>query len=163
MQTKSKLASYSGARETKAESSRKPTTNRRPIQVRSVVVAQEPQAPQTKPLPPRLKTDLEPQVNLNKKAAASNGQAVPCEPITSVEAKIDVGFGNALFIRGQGQGLSWDKGLPLNSVDAMTWKWSTREAKDRLSFKLLVNDQVWAKGDDVVVEAGNSIQLTPGF
>ena len=120
-------------------------------------------SPPTKSLSVRFETELNPQCNPSTTTAATNGQAGSCEPVTSVEAKIDVGFGNALFIRGQGQGLSWDKGLPLNPVDARTWKWSTREAKGRLSFKLLVNDQVWAKGDDVVVEAGHSLRLTPGF
>jgi hypothetical protein len=30
-------------------------------------------------------------------------------------------------------------------------------------FKLLLNDQVWAKGEDVVVEAGRKIEVVPFF
>jgi hypothetical protein len=30
-------------------------------------------------------------------------------------------------------------------------------------FKLLLNDQVWAKGEDVVVEAGRKIEVVPVF
>jgi len=83
--------------------------------------------------------------------------------LTMVKARVDVGLGNNLFIRGQGNGLSWDKGLPLECADATTWIWSTREAKNKMHFKLLLNDQVWAKGGDIVVEAGAEIEITPEF
>jgi hypothetical protein len=36
--------------------------------------------------------------------------AKPKAPAVTITAKIDVGFGNALFIRGSGAGLSWSKG-----------------------------------------------------
>ncbi len=85
------------------------------------------------------------------------------DPITLVEAKIDVGLGNAVFIRGQGDGLSWDAGQPLTCRDASTWVWSSKQAKDSLTFKLLLNDQIWAHGEDVVVQAGSRIELAPRF
>jgi hypothetical protein len=91
------------------------------------------------------------------------GVQAPIEKITTIQAKTDVGFGNSLFIRGQGEGLSWDKGLPLSCVDGSAWVWSTRQAKDKVVFKLLLNDQVWAKGEDVVVEAGRKIEVVPVF
>ena len=87
----------------------------------------------------------------------------PTAPTTIIQAKTDVGFGNSLFIRGQGDGLSWDKGLPLSCVDGSAWVWSTTGAKGKVVFKLLLNDQVWAKGEDVVVEAGRKIEIVPVF
>jgi hypothetical protein len=162
MQTKSKQRSHKGALEIKFESPFKSTTSHRPVRGRSVAGTKKPNSTKAKPRLQRFETDLELQISPSATTAAK-AEAGSREPLTRVEAKIDVGFGNALFIRGQGQGLSWDKGLPLSTVDATTWKWSTTEAKDQLSFKLLVNDQVWAKGDDVVVEAGKSIQLAPVF
>jgi hypothetical protein len=89
--------------------------------------------------------------------------AEPSKQVTTVEARVDVGYGNSLFIRGQGGGLSWDKGSPLECRNATTWLWSSGAAKDRIVFKLLLNDQVWAKGDDLVVEAGEKIEVAPGF
>ena len=80
----------------------------------------------------------------------------------TIEAKIDVGFGNRLFLRGQGAGLSWDHGIPLECVDSQTWRLVV-PAKDRLQFKLLINDTVWAKGEDVVVTPGKRVQLVPAF
>lgn len=85
------------------------------------------------------------------------------EEFTVVEAKIDVGLGNALFIRGQGDGLSWDKGKPLSCVDTSTWVWVSAQARDKIVFKLLLNDQIWAKGDDMVVKAGRKLEFTPVF
>ncbi len=87
----------------------------------------------------------------------------PVEQVTVVEAKIDVGLGNTLFIRGQGDGLSWLKGVPLNCVDANTWVWSSTHVKDKVVFKLLLNDEVWAKGEDVVAEVGRKIETVPFF
>lgn len=85
------------------------------------------------------------------------------ERVTQVEARIDVGFGNVLFIRGQGDGLSWEKGQPLQCVDGRIWTWSTTSAKDKVVFKLLLNDQTWAKGEDLVVKAGERLEVAPAF
>lgn len=85
------------------------------------------------------------------------------ERMTVVEARIDVGLGNSVFIRGQGAGLSWEKGLPLNCIDGSAWIWSTKQNQGKMVFKLLLNDQVWAKGEDVVVEAGGKIEVAPVF
>jgi hypothetical protein len=53
--------------------------------------------------------------------------------------------------------------VPLNCIDGSAWVWSTKQAKDKVVFKLLLNDQVWAKGEDVVVEAGRKIEIVPVF
>lgn len=109
-------------------------------------------------------------------AAPTNGAAAPAKvtartpkvaaPVaptsTVIEAKIDVGFGNQLFLRGQGSGLSWDRGIPLECVDSKTWR-LTVPAEEKLLFKLLLNDSVWAKGEDVVVTPGQRVEITPAF
>jgi hypothetical protein len=102
----------------------------------------------------------------HKAASAQNSPGQnpsPSEQVTVVEAKIDVGVGNMLFIRGHGDGLSWEKGLPLNCIDPTTWVWSSTQSKDAVSFKLLLNDEVWATGEDLVVEAGRKIEIVPHF
>lgn len=80
----------------------------------------------------------------------------------TIEAKIDVGFGNALYLRGEGQGLDWNHGVPLTCVDGTTWKW-TGEAKDKLKFKLLLNDAVWCQGEDIVAAPGQKLEISPAF
>jgi hypothetical protein len=96
-----------------------------------------------------------------KAAPAKTMAAKAAAPIT-IEAKIDVGFGNRLFLRGQGEGLSWDRGTPLECVDSQTWR-LTVPSRDKLQFKLLINDSVWAKGEDVVATPGKRVQLVPAF
>ncbi len=88
---------------------------------------------------------------------------MPCDPLTIVEAKLDVGLGNALYIRGQGDGLSWDKGQPLSPGFGGSWIWKTGKAKGRVLFTLLLNDRIWAKGKHVGVEAGKMIEVVPVF
>ena len=86
----------------------------------------------------------------------------PAPKVATIEAKINVGFGNNLFVRGNGPGLSWEHGTPLTCVDEQTWRW-TATVDSELTFKLLLNDSVWAKGEDVVVEPGERIELAPSF
>ncbi len=45
----------------------------------------------------------------------------PSDPLTVVEANVDVGSGNAVYIRGQGDGLSWDKGQRLRPGFGGRW------------------------------------------
>lgn len=80
----------------------------------------------------------------------------------TIEAKIDVGFGNTLYLRGEGKGLNWNQGIPLTNVDGSTWQWSG-EADEKLKVKLLLNDAVWAKGEDLVVAPGQKLQIAPAF
>jgi len=94
-------------------------------------------------------------------APAKTSIVTAAAPIT-IEAKIDVGFGNKLFARGQGAGLSWDHGIPLECLDSQTWRLIV-PAKDKLQFKLLLNDSVWAQGEDVVAAPGKKVEVTPAF
>lgn len=95
-------------------------------------------------------------------ARKGNDVAAPTK-LTEIAARVDIGLGNTLFIRGEGDGLSWEKGIPLACQDASTWVWSTRHANDKLVFKLLLNDVVWARGENLAVEAGRHIELRPQF
>jgi hypothetical protein len=96
------------------------------------------------------------------KTKVVGSKAAP-EMTTTVEAKIDVGFGNQLFIRGQGDGLSWNEGKPLRCVAADYWVWSTTSAKEKLVFKLLINDKVWSQGEDWTIRAGIRAHVVPVF
>ena len=80
----------------------------------------------------------------------------------TIEAKIDVGFGNTLYLRGQGPGLSWERGVPCECVNGNIWRWTAPRA-EKLTFKLLLNDSVWAKGADIVIGPGEKVELVPAF
>jgi hypothetical protein len=97
-----------------------------------------------------------------KSAAAAKTPIVTAAAPITIEAKIDVGFGNNLFVRGQGEGLSWERGIPLENVDSQTWRLIV-PAKDKVQFKLLINDAVWCKGEDLIAAPGKKVEVTPAF
>ena len=82
---------------------------------------------------------------------------------TSIIARVDVGFGNQLYIRGTGAGLSWEKGLPLENVSSYEWAFATTKAKSDVTFKFLINDELWAEGDNVTVAEGATSISSPVF
>ena len=84
-------------------------------------------------------------------------------PVTRICARIDVGFGNALFIRGSGAGLSWDRGQPLDCVESSTWVWTSHNKAEEITFKLLVNDQLWCRGDNLRALPGIPAEVVPSF
>jgi len=94
---------------------------------------------------------------------ASEPKPVVSDPkATTIEAKIDVGFGNTVYLRGQGPGLSWERGVPCECVDRNTWRWTAPRA-EKLTFKLLLNDSVWARGADLVIGPGERVEVVPAF
>ena len=89
-------------------------------------------------------------------AASSSKPASSRVAAAAVLAKIDVGLGNTLFIRGQGGGLSWDKGIPLTCAGTSIWSWRSDQVVEKLIFKLLLNDTLWARGDNLEAAPGGN-------
>jgi hypothetical protein len=82
---------------------------------------------------------------------------------TVITALIDVGFGNALYVRGEGAGLSWDAGVLLDCAADDQWTISLAAADKPVVFKLLINDSNWSVGPDYVAEPGKKVTVTPTF
>lgn len=98
------------------------------------------------------------------KAPAPVVKSVAPKPVvTKITAKIDIGFGNALYIRGEGAGLSWDRGLLLACVSDDHWSITLGESARPIVFKFLVNDLSWSAGEDYVVAPGSTANFTPTF
>jgi hypothetical protein len=87
----------------------------------------------------------------------------PATALTQVKAYIDVGPGNTLFVRGEGPGLSWEAGVPMQWTGDGCWAWSVETAGQEITFKVLINDQHWAWGDNLKVAAGDTASFTPAF
>ena len=83
--------------------------------------------------------------------------------VTRIHAKVDVRFGNTLFIRGEGGGLSWTIGTPMKNLAEDEWSWETKTADSGIVFKFLINDEIWANGDDLTVASGGTSISTPTF
>ena len=99
-----------------------------------------------------------------KNAPAKKQPAVTAAPpATYISAKVDIGFGNHLYVRGEGAGLSWDKGLPMDCSSNVLWNATLTGATAPIIFKVLVNDLTWSTGKDYVVEPGQSVTIAPTF
>ncbi len=68
--------------------------------------------------------------------------AVSSDGATRLLVTAYIGIGNRLFIRGDGPGLSWDKGVPLQFVSIGKWRWETSEALSPIRFRLYKNDEI---------------------
>jgi hypothetical protein len=97
-------------------------------------------------------------LDVSKKQKASS----PRKLVTTVVANIDVGWGNSLFIRGSGGTLSWEKGILMENLGADKWQWACAGGKD-FAFKFLINDQIWAKGEDMTASPGTTSIHFPSF
>jgi hypothetical protein len=85
----------------------------------------------------------------------------PCSTVVAVD--LELGPNNSVFIRGQGCGLRWDRGQPLTCLGPWRWIWSAGPSEERVEFGLLLNDQVWARGEKIVLDPGHTIEITPDF
>jgi hypothetical protein len=75
-----------------------------------------------------------------------------------------IGIGNRLFIRGEGPGLTWEKGVPLQFVSIGKWRWETTETTATVTFKLYKNDTVecTALGEQTIAP-GHLTEVTASF
>jgi len=84
---------------------------------------------------------------------------------TTIEAFIDVGFGNRLTLRGEGAAeLSWERGLTMNCLGSAEWVVSLEVDTDApLTFKFLLNDEHWSTGENYMLAPGKTGAFTPEF
>jgi len=114
----------------------------------------------TKTLTPAKKT-----AKIVKKTTARPAvkKTVPKVVVTTIAAAIDVGFGNTLYLRGEGPGLNWDEGVAMDCVADDKWSLTIAESARPIVFKFLLNDETWCAGDDFTATPGSSVTLTPEF
>jgi len=134
----------------------------------------------TDPTPPkpRKKTATEvagtkppaPKTRRTTKKPSSDAEAAAEEPgtpesitLTVVAARVDIGFGNHLYLRGSGPGLSWDVGLPMSNAGCDLWTIDLLGARTPISCKFLINDEKWSAGPDYILEPGAQLEVTPLF
>ncbi len=87
----------------------------------------------------------------------------PPRPRTVINARTDVGFGNTLFIRGDGPGLNWEKGARLDCIASDHWKIELEAGSRPVVFKLLINDEQWNSGPDYTADVSSTVTVHPEF
>jgi hypothetical protein len=98
-----------------------------------------------------------------KPATPSATVVVRAPVFTTITARIDIGFGNALYLRGEGADLSWDRGTLMNCIADNCWSLELPASSRPVIFKFLVNDLSWSAGQDYVVASGDTLAITPTF
>jgi len=102
-------------------------------------------------------------------SAASRAPAPAVKPVatkpvvTTIAANVNVGFGNSLYLRGEGTGLSWDKGILMTCVADDLWQITLGESARPFTVKFLLNDATWSAGPDYTVASGAKVTFRPGF
>jgi len=82
---------------------------------------------------------------------------------TVIEAKIDIGFGNLLYIRGDAPGLSWRRGVPMDCKGTDSWSVSMSDTNSAFEYKVLINDIHWAVGANNIAQPGVTSTTEPSF
>ena len=82
---------------------------------------------------------------------------------TTIAARVDVGFGNNLYIRGEGAGLSWDVGILMRNLSPYEWAWETKSNDKPIEYKLLINDEIWANGENQFAQSDETSITAPTF
>lgn len=104
---------------------------------------------------------------VTKKATNKTAPAKKVTPkavqLTRITARVDVGFGNQLYIRGEGGGLDWEQGIIMENISPYEWQFTTHFPSKQIEFKFLINDELWAEGGNLSVATGKSSISSPNF
>jgi len=74
-----------------------------------------------------------------------------------------IGIGNKVFVRGNGPGLKAEKGQPMEFVSIGKWLWQTSEATAPVTLQVYKNDEIEAIGDEITIDPGHHVEVTPIF
>ncbi|HTL69082.1 MAG TPA: hypothetical protein VL200_15560 [Lacunisphaera sp.] len=96
-------------------------------------------------------------------ATGSAEPAASSDGATRLLATAYIGIGNKLYIRGDGPGLSWDKGVPMQFVSIGKWGWATHDATAPVACKLYKNDETAALSGEIRLEPGKHVEITALF
>ena len=149
----------------KAEVPTKPDEKPAPAKTTAAAKPEEklaPAKPDEKPAP--AKPDEKPVPAKTTKTSVAIPKKLSNAMATVIVAKYDVGFGNKLFIRGEGAGLSWDVGVEMKNVENDVWVWTTNDHKEgQIVCKFLINDDIWSDGENLFIPPGDTHTLFPSF
>jgi hypothetical protein len=86
------------------------------------------------------------------------------QTVITIKCK-DVPDGQKIFIRGNGPGLNWEKGIPLVRIDWETWELRIAKADAEFEYKFVLNDEnsKWEEGDNHKIVPGKKEVIQPGF
>jgi hypothetical protein len=115
------------------------------------------------PAPKSRKVAKKPDDDTNLPPAPKSAPQAQAPSLTVVAARVDIGYGNHLYLRGTGPGLSWETGVPMSNAGSDLWTIDLHDASGPIYCKFLVNDERWSAGPDYIIEPGAQLEVTPLF
>ncbi len=85
------------------------------------------------------------------------------KPLHHIVALANVGWGNSVYIRGEGGNLSWDMGAPLYCVGDDRWVYAYPADSPPKAFKFTLNDTHWALGENLHPDGNEILIHIPQF
>jgi len=82
---------------------------------------------------------------------------------TTLRFRVDVGYGHAVYVRGSGYPLSWNRGEPATWEEDEVWTLRLAGVTGTLEVKALADDTTWEQGDNHQVEPGGTLEASPLF
>jgi hypothetical protein len=95
--------------------------------------------------------------------AATSAKSTTTKKGTRVVVQYDVGFKNALYIRGNSCDLTWEKGKQMKNEGPNRWVWETDKSFTNCEFKVLINDKQYECGENQRAKCGSELEYTPKF
>ena len=131
----------------------------------------KPKPEEAAPVAPAVETanSSDPDLTIADDADAAASSASPAEASASSDgatrllATAYIGIGNKLFIRGDGPGLSWEKGVPMQFVSIGKWGWATHDATAPIRAKLYKNDEITGMTGEITLGPGQHVEITALF
>jgi hypothetical protein len=110
---------------------------------------------------PAVKSTVAPKIKAPAPAPAV--VAKPKGARVTIVAAVDVGFGNAVYVRGDEPPLGWGKGHALGYTADGKWEIVLTGVTAPFEFKFLVNDITWSTGENFCASPGDTLTITPSF
>lgn len=82
---------------------------------------------------------------------------------STVIARVQMGIGSKPYIRGEGGGLSWEKGIAMEFLSVGNWRWRSGNTIMPIHFKIFKNDLVSQESDLLRLEPGERLEIYPSF
>ncbi len=81
----------------------------------------------------------------------------------SLIVNLHLSIGNIPYVRGEGAGLSWEKGAEMQFLEIGKWEWRATEVGETVVTKIFLNDNLSSFGEDIEIEAGEQVEIFPEF
>ncbi len=108
--------------------------------------------------------DFQTDQDFSQTSPEESAPALSADGLTRLIVTAYIGIGNRLHVRGEGAGLSWDRGVPLQFVSIGKWRWESSEASGPVKLKLYKNDaQECTSLGTLTLASGHQQEVTASF